>query len=180
MKIAVDFDSVLADTMKLWVFEYNKQYPSKKITIKNINIWNFFDNPEINLTKEEAFVIFDFCWRHWEFLKTMERNLGTKLERLSTLGHVDIVTAVSKNKDSVRKWLIKKNIPNEAVFSDEKWNLKYDYYIDDSPTVAEKVSKMGKICLLMDQPWNREVKTNGKVKRIYSLSHAYDFINGHS
>jgi len=176
MKIAVDFDNVLADTTKLWVFEFNKHYPTKKMTIKDVNIWDFYKKPEINLTKDEAFVIFDFCWRHWEFLKTMERNLWFKMGQLDTLGKVDVVTAVSKNKDAIRKWLARKDIQNEVVFSNEKWNLKYDYYIDDSPTVAAEVSKLGNTCLLMDQLWNRSVKTNGKVKRVYSLGHAYDII----
>jgi len=176
MKIAVDFDNVLADTTKLWVFEYNKYYPTKKISIKDVNIWDFYKKPEINLTKDRAFEIFDYCWRHWEFLKTMERNLWHKMEMLSTLGKVDVVTAAVKNKDSIRKWLADKDIQNELVFHTEKWKLKYDYFIDDSPTVADEVRKTDATCLLMDQLWNKDVKTNGRVKRVYSLGHAYDII----
>jgi len=176
IKIALDFDGVLADTMKLWVFSYNKKFPTKKLTIKDINEWDFYKKEGINLTKEQAFEIFDFCWRHQEFLKSMERNLAYKIEMLGEVGRVDIVTAVVKNREPIRKWLARKNITNDVVFDMEKWKLNYDIYIDDSPIIATNVAKEGKMCLLMDQLWNRDVKTNGKIKRIYSLGQAYDVI----
>ena len=41
MKIALDFDGVLGHTMDLWVDEFNRQHPSKKTTISDVNRWAF-------------------------------------------------------------------------------------------------------------------------------------------
>lgn len=177
MKIALDFDGVLSHTMQAWVDEFNVLHPSKKTTIRDVQEWAFFEKEPFSITYDEAFDIFDFCWKHWEDLRPLEVNQDWKVERLGTLGKLDVVSAIVKNKEGIRRWLATQKIPtNEVVFSQEKWDLSYDIYIDDSPVNVYKIKKAGKICILYDQPWNRNVKTNGQVKRVYSLNHAYDTI----
>lgn len=178
MRIALDFDGVLGHTMDLWVDEYNRQHPSKRITIEDVDRWAFFEKPEIDMSVDDAFEIFDYCWRHWEQIKPNEVDQDVKVNKLKKFGVVDIVTSVVKNKDGIRKWLTMHNIDtHDIVFSQEKWNLDYDLYIDDSPHNAEEIRKLGKICLLYNQDWNRDVKENGKVIRVYGLDHAIDVIN---
>lgn len=177
MRIGLDFDGVLGHTMDLWVDEFNRRHPSKQATIKNVDRWAFYEYDPFNIDQTEAFDIFDYCWRHWEQIKPIEVDQAMKVDRLSTLGNVDIVTAAVKNKDALKKWLSDKGIQyRDFVNSNEKWTLGYDYYIDDSPMNAENIVKQGKMCLLYDENWNRDVKTNGQIKRVYSLDHAYDII----
>lgn len=179
MKIALDFDGVLGHTMDLWVNEFNKQHPSKKTTIEDIQKWSFFESDPFNIDYKEAFEIFDYCWRHWEYIKPLEVDQWFKINELRKLGKVHLVSAVVKNKDSIRKWLIAEGIDtDEVVFAQEKWKLNYDIFIDDSPTNASNIKKEGKICLLYDEAWNRDVKTNGKIIRVYSLNHAISVIKG--
>ena len=177
MKIALDFDGVLAHTMRLWVDEFNRLHPSKKITIKDIDQWSFFKKESIGISYDETFEIFDFCWKHWELLKPLEVDQGLKVEELKKLGKVHLVTSIVKNKESIKKWLVEHEIQvDDTVFDQEKWKLGYDIYIDDSPIVATEVDKVGKICLLYDQPWNKDIKDNKNIKRVYNLNHAIDLI----
>lgn len=177
MKIALDFDGVLSHTMKSWVNEFNILHPSKKTTIKDIQQWAFFEHEPFNINFDEAFEIFDYCWKHWENLDALEVDQDWKVEELGKLGKLDIVTSVVKNKEGVRKWLAEHKIPfNDIVYVQKKWELKYDYFIDDSPSNAQHIKDEGKVCILYDQLWNKDVVTNGKIKRAYSLNHAYDII----
>lgn len=177
MRISLDFDGVLGNTMALWVDEFDRLHPSKKANIWDINEWNFFDKSPFDINVDETFEIFDFCWKHWEQIKPIEVEQSYKINELRKLGKVDVVSAIVKNKDSIRKWLSAQNIEiDDIVFTQEKWKLKYNYYIDDSPSNASKIKIEGKICLLYDQKWNRDVKTNGNIRRVYNLNHAIDVI----
>ena len=178
MKIALDFDGVLANTMELWVDEYNRLHPSKKITMDDIDRWAFFEKENIALSFDHAFEIFDFCWRHSELINPNESNQRFKVNSLRQLGQVDIVTSVIKNKDKIKEWLINHSIAyaSDIVFNQKKWELDYDIFIDDSPSNAEEIRKLGKICLLYNQKWNRDVKEDNQVIRVYSLDHVADVI----
>jgi uncharacterized HAD superfamily protein len=82
------------------------------------------------------------------------------------------------------RWLDKIVISSiEIISKSEKAGLEYDLFIDDSPITALSVSKKGKICLLYDQPWNRNVhdNDNNNIIRINRLSEAASYIkNKHS
>lgn len=170
--------------MDLWVDEFNRLHPTKKSSIRDVTSWAFFEKDPFNISTEHAFEIFDYCWRHWEYIKPVEVDQDVKIEMLRELGTVDIVTSVVKNKDPIKKWLAAHNIkPDNIVFTQEKWKLDYDVFIDDSPHNAEEILKenhmnnKNKICLLYNELWNRSVKTdNDKIIRVYSLNHAYDII----
>ncbi len=178
MRIALDFDGVLAHTMELWVDEYNRLHPSKKITIEDIDRWAFFEKESIGLSYDEAFDIFDFCWRHSELINPNEADQQVKVKRLQKFGKVDIVTSVVKNKEKIKEWISSHGIvPDDIVFTQEKWKLNYDVYIDDSPSNAEKIRDVGKICLLYNQDWNRDVKEDAKIIRVYSLGHVIEILN---
>jgi len=62
------------------------------------------------------------------------------------------------------------------VFSSHKFDLDYDIFIDDSPDNALEISKNNKICLLYNQPWNRDVLETQNIRRVYNLYHAIDVI----
>ena len=176
MKIALDFDGVLAHTMGLWVDEFNRRHPSKKTVITDVKKWSFFQYEPFSITYDEAFDIFDYCWRHAEYIKPLETDQNFRIEELKELGTVDIVTSIIKNKDNIRKWLSTYELkPNDIIFNEEKWNLDYDIFIDDSPVNAAHFIEKGKINVLYDQPWNRECSGSG-IFRIYNLYHAHEII----
>lgn len=176
-KVSLDFDGVLAHTMDLWISEFNKQHSSKKTSIADVTAWAFFERDPFSINEKEAFELFDFCWRHWELIKPVEVDQWYKVEMLKKICKVDVVTSIVKNKDAIRKWLSMYDIkPDDVVFDQQKWKLDYEVFIDDSPHNAENIEKEGKICLLYNQLWNKNVKETKNIIRVYSLDHAIDVL----
>ena len=177
MKIALDFDSVLSDTMIPWVNAYNKRF-NKSITKEtHILKWEFWD--DLDISDKIAFDIFDEVWTEWRQLPPTETNLKEKIENLSTYGQIDVVTEIKeKHILNVKYWLKEHDIPyNDLVpAKGKKASLDYDYFIDDYGKFAIQCSQNGKNCLLYDQPWNRKIEGN-KITRIKKLKGALDIIN---
>ncbi len=184
MKIALDFDGVLSHSMKRWVEIQNQTFKRKKITLRDVDVWAFYE--KFGMTKEECFKIFDKVWGDWTKLIPMEHDLQQKTKMLSKLGEVDIVTTVIEGWiPNITKWLDRENISyNSVVHSEAKHELDYDIYIDDAVKNAEKMLDSGKTVLLYNQPWNHyygdtyfQKGTGGELYRIYNLYHAIDKIN---
>jgi len=175
LKLALDFDSVLSDTMVNWVQKFNKRKDTS-LTKNDVISWTFWNDFDISI--DEAFDIFAEVWSDWKNLPPTEHNLQDKVMKLTKICSIDVVTAVQKNYlQYIKKWLNDKGIIYENFVSSDstKANLDYDVFIDDSPSIAQKSSQIGKICLLYDQPWNRKV-TGKNIIRIKNLNDAYEFI----
>lgn len=180
MRIAQDFDGCLAHTMGRWVQVANTR-KNWHLTMADIDRWAFYE--KWGMSVDEAFSIFDECWRNWERLKPMEHDLNIKTAEMMELGEVDIVTSIdAKHEESIFEWLKFHGIKyNNLVHRSNKHELPYDVYVDDSPINAQKLLDAGKIILLYDQPWNRGVGYSdgggGQMKRIYNIRHAIDEID---
>ncbi len=175
INVAVDFDSVLADTMVVWVHYYNKKY-GKSLVKADVHSWEFWR--DFGISREEAFTIFDYAWLDWENLPATEIDLSRTIERLSQYAKMDIVTSTKAPIENVKKWLEHQLISycNFIHIKEEtKLDLDYDIFIEDAPDVADAVSKYEKVCLLYDQPWNRKAFTKN-VFRIYNLREAIGFL----
>lgn len=190
MRLALDFDGVLSDTINSWIDKYNQiyTYDLKKdfITSRYVEHWNFFEG--LGLTQEQGFDIFSMAWSDWKNLKPMEPHLKQKTKILHNLVDVDIVTAVQPdNLNDISQWLDWHHISyRNIVHSHAKHELDYDIYIDDASRNIQDVFNSGKIGLLMNQPWNRDMKdqidinvdysVGGKIQRVYNLYHAIDIV----
>lgn len=193
MKIGLDFDGVTGYTTKLWVEKFNEKYQTS-ITTRNIDRWGFYE--PLGITLNECMEIFGETWKDWKKLEPMEQDMWQKTRMLCNLGTVDIVTNASPDvRLQLEKWLgVHKISYNELIFSSSKWDLDYDVFIDDSPSNIEKIYKAGKIALVYNHAWNRDIKEKsnvfehgactyvdhdkGQIRRIYNLYHAIDFIKG--
>ena len=127
MKIALDFDGVLSNTMKRWVDVYNKK-PNKhaQISTRDISEWAFFEKWGMNL--EQAFDIFDECWGDWRKLEPLEPDQWQKTKMLCNLGEMDIVTAVTeKYVPNIELWADCQGLHyGKIVHSKAKQELNYD------------------------------------------------------
>lgn len=94
MKIALDFDSVLSDTMVRWVINFNNRY-EKSYSKKHVTKWEFWS--DFNIGKDEAFEIFEETWEQWENLPPTEDQLSKKTKKLNEIGKVDVVSNVSSS-----------------------------------------------------------------------------------
>jgi len=168
--------------MKAWIQKYNKKY-NANLTIRFIEKWGFYE--DLGMSVEECFVIFNQAWADIDNLESIEQDIWQKTKMLSNLGTVDIVTSVYPEQAAkVKEWLDRQGVVrNKIVFTQDKTILEYDVFIDDSPSNIVKVVQNGKIGLLYNQPWNRQVDVQqdiftgqGQIFRVYNLYDAIDMI----
>lgn len=177
LNIALDFDSVLSDTMISWVNRYNEKFQSSISKETHILKWEFWN--DLGISSEQAFEIFDEVWSDWHSLPPTEQDLKEKVEKISDFGTVDIVTEIKdEHLIHIKLWLKEHDIPHGKLkhAQGKKAKLDYDYFIDDHPDFALECSSNGKNCLLYDQPWNKNIEGD-KITRINGLNDALGIIS---
>ncbi|MEM3066324.1 MAG: hypothetical protein QXI81_03225 [Nitrososphaerota archaeon] len=178
MKIALDLDGVLANSISVWLKIWNESR-NDSLKLEDVKCWDFWKG--LGITSNEFHRIFYKTWKNWQSIPPTEPDLLNKVALLKELGEVDIVTSRPKNtKAYVLKWLRKHELSdNNVVFVNirsKKSELGYDFYIDDSPVNAEEIASAGKYVALYDRPWNRSVKESERIKRVMNLKEAHSFI----
>jgi len=174
VKIALDVDGVLADTIRSWLRLCNKRF-GMNLTYDQIDHWNFWKDVGIN--QEDFEGLFNEAWYNWRVLPPTEDKLAAKVELLKNIGKVDIVTG--RTLDTMRyveKWLAMQSINCNKIVVVEpdktKGHLDYDIFIDDSPLNAIDAAERGKMALVYDQPWNSHLDQRDNLFRIRDLSEA--------
>ena len=169
MRIAVDLDGVLADTMVTFCRILNERH-STQFTVDSFIHWNAWDIAHI--TKDEFFRTLDEAWFDWRTIPPTEENLGEKVARLKNFGEVNIVTGRSEaTVPHANSWLQQHHIPYHkfvrTVSTRSKVKLNYDLYIDDSAELMSLIaSRLDSNGILYSQPWNRNA---GNMPRIFRI-----------
>jgi len=159
LRIAVDLDGVLADTIVSVCQILNSRRP-KPLTVESFDRWRAWEIAGI--TQDEFFAALDESWFSWETLPPTEERLDTKVGSLGRFGTVDIVTGRSSATVSqANSWLKHQGISFDSFVRTDnsttaKLDLEYDLYIDDSSELmALLASKLHGSGILYLQPWNR-------------------------
>ncbi|MDW8073771.1 MAG: hypothetical protein RMJ28_06025 [Nitrososphaerota archaeon] len=179
MKIALDLDGVLSDSMGLWVEIWNSRYGPPALGVEDIREWDFWRG--LGITQEMFNEVFDEVWRSWARLRPLEENIGEKVARLTQLGKVDIVSGRAvKHLPYVKSWLKHHRIRYDSIFLGvpAKNRLNHTVFIDDSPIEAAQIAGTGRYVLLRDQPWNRHVPERRFILRVRSLDEAFQRLVG--
>jgi uncharacterized HAD superfamily protein len=159
LRIALDFDNVLADTTGAWLRYYNKNY-NKSIDKSDLNEYYFWDI--LNISKNEAFKIFSIVWSNWKELPLLEKDSISIVNGIARIAEIDLVTSALVD---MKDWITNKNFKfNKIIYTQQKKHLKYDIFIEDSPYEAMNIVKNNKICILYDQPWNRLIQCNNLIR----------------
>ena len=166
---ALDFDSVLADTMVIWVKEYNERHRTH-ITKNDISAWDI--SKILPIAPEEISKIFNYIWEYrWEEIPPCEPHQNSSIENIHKRGfRISILTRRDRPTVSyVARWL-----DHHDIFSDDlifvydsmpKSEYPFDFILDDSPTNLIDITAP-KVGLLFDQPWNKDFQWPLRIKSL--------------
>jgi uncharacterized HAD superfamily protein len=169
LRIAVDLDGVLADTIASFCRIINERY-LKQFEPASFTHWNAWEIAGI--TESEFFQTLDEAWSQWPALRPTEDDLCSKVERLRNCGKVDIVTGRSQETVSFAiRWLEEQRIPYDEFVRTEstraKMKLKYDLFIDDSADLMRLIaSRLDANGILYSQPWNMKTPDMPRIFRV--------------
>ena len=154
---AIDFDSVLADTMTVWTKEYNKLNHTN-ITKNQITLWDI--GKTLPMLPAEISGMFKNVWKyHWKRVPPTEPMLGEIIKRIHRRGYrISIITRRERSTVAyVAKWLDYHDIYcDDLIFiydNTPKAEYPFDILVDDAPiNIIDIVSP--KVGILFNQPWN--------------------------
>jgi uncharacterized protein len=156
--LAIDLDSVLADTMIIWAEEFNKRNDSS-ITKDNITSWDISKIFDISIT--EVSDIFTYIWdKRWVDIPATEPSIGQIVSNLHNKGfRISILTKRYRSSVSnVINWLDLHKIHCDDllfVYDDApKTAYPFDILVDDAPINFSDLSHP-RIGILFNQPWNK-------------------------
>lgn len=165
MKIAVDFDDVIVDTMELFIEEWNRKYhlPFAPYLKRNqIYTWNL---PR-QLGCEPSVVRGVYEVLDYSNVRTFEAAVAF-INKLRDDGHSVIVLSSNPRFEDLRNWMsshglqrvaLKAGIGNKAGWLRDN---DYDILIDDRPTYLKGATTVGAHAIRFLQPWNKSMERDG-------------------
>ncbi|MDD4238249.1 MAG: hypothetical protein PHT62_06810 [Desulfotomaculaceae bacterium] len=177
MRIGVDIDGVLADSLPLWVKELNN-YFKKNMSLQEIQLQDI--SRTYGITGEE---LLDFLHDRGRFLMTSPLPLDGASYYLNQIKKSHDVFIVSARHErfggETRDWLHKNSLPYDEILllgSHDKREAcltnDLNVLIEDTLKISVEVSAAGVPVLLMDAPYNQGVLP-GLVYRTHSWQDIY-------
>ena len=171
LKIAIDLDGVLAESMTVWCEIANKEYGTH-FKMEDLDSWSWWTKSPVS--KDDFYRILDESWDRWEKIPPTEPDIARKVSRIESFGDLDVVTGRSKQTvEAARSWIDSQKIGFRNFVRVLGWRdkilLDYDVYIDDAPDLMPLVSRSPTAwAVLYDRPWNRNVSDLPKILRAKS------------
>jgi 5'(3')-deoxyribonucleotidase len=162
IKIALDMESVLADTHPYFIEKYNKEFNTNYSTCE-IDNWDWV---RTKVNWEDFDRIMQNGWEnnHTE-ITPREENIDTIIPELNTIASdttVDIVTGRTGVEREMKEWLTNHDVTQYSDListTKKKTQLGYGVYIDDNPNMVKYIQDTD-ILILIQGPHNRYVDTN--------------------
>src|SRR5260370_37440360 len=103
MKIGVDLDGVLAESMLGWGERANKEFGTH-LTMEDLDSWSSWK--KFPISKDDFYRILDESWDDWQKIPPTEPEIAGKVARIEKFGDLDIVTGRSKRTlEAARSWV---------------------------------------------------------------------------
>ena len=171
LKIAVDLDGVLAESMLVWCDRANKEFGTS-LRMEDIDSWSWWKR--IPISKDDFYRILDESWNEWRVIPPTEPEIAEKVARVQKFGDLDIVTGRSKRTvEAARSWVDSQKVRYGRFVRVLGWRdkilLDYDVYIDDAPDLMPLISRSPTAWgVLYERPWNKNVGEMPKVLKAKS------------
>ena len=168
LKIAVDLDGVLAESMLIWCDRANKEFGTR-MKMEDLDSWASWR--KFSISKDDFYRILDESWLDWEQIPATEPGIARKVARIVKFGDVDVVTGRSKTtEEAAKRWVESQKLRYRHFVRVTGWrdkaSLDYDVFIDDAPDLMSLIShNPTRWAILYDRPWNRNVPRMPKVLR---------------
>ena len=173
LRIAVDLDGVLAETMTAWCKRANEQLGTR-LQLDDLDTWASWS--KFGITRDQFYRLLDEAWDEWQEVPPTEPGLAGKVAKLQPYGSLDIVTGRSRRTvEGARNWLAHYKIPYERFVRvpgmRDKVYLNYDVYVDDAPELMPLISRNPVMRgILYERPWNRDVPDMARVFKVENWS----------
>jgi 5'(3')-deoxyribonucleotidase len=173
LRIAVDLDGVLAESMLVWCERVNKEF-GMMLKMEDLDSWSPWK--KFAISKDDFYRILDESWEDWKQVPPTEPRVASKVARIEKFGDIDVVTGRSRTTEQAAiNWVQHQRIRHRHFVRVAGWRdklvLNYDVYIDDAPDLMPLVSHSPlSWAILYDRPWNRDVPNLPKVLRAESWS----------
>jgi len=163
LRIAIDIDGTLVNTLQEWINEYNKEYGKFK-QYKDTTDYDFPDDKWWKVIIGNA----EVHTRSKPFPHSIESILN-----LSLAHNMLFITSCHPKNYVFKMILIEKLFPNmnsALHFTQEKWFVDWDILIEDSPHILKQVTNnqnehdRNKLIILMERPYNAAYRTKTSVK----------------
>jgi uncharacterized protein len=171
LKIAVDLDGVLAESMLVWCERANREFGTH-LKMEDLDSWSSWKKYQIS--KDDFYRILDESWDEWLEIPPTEPEIAEKVAHVEKFGELDIVTGRSKRTlQAARNWADNQKVRYRRFVRVLGWRdkilLDYDVYIDDAPDLMPLISRSPKAWgILYERPWNRSVGDMPKVLKAKS------------
>ena len=171
LKIAVDLDGVLAESMLVWCKRANKEFGTG-LKMEEIDSWSWWKKTSIS--EDDFYRILDESWEEWREIPPTEPRIAEKVAQIEEFGDLDIVTGRSKRTvEAARDWVDNQKIRYRSFVRVLGWRdkifLNYDVYIDDAPDLMPLISRSPSAwAVLYERPWNRSVADMSRVLKAKS------------
>jgi 5'(3')-deoxyribonucleotidase len=171
LKIAVDLDGVLAESMLVWCKRVNEEFGTH-LKMEDLDSWSSWK--KFSISKDDFYRILDETWDKWPEIPPTEPDIAEKVARIKNFGELDIVTGRSKGTvEAARSWVDNQKVLYQRFVRVLGWRdkilLDYDVYIDDAPDLMPLISRSPKSWgVLYERPWNRNVGDMPKVLKAKS------------
>ena len=171
LRIAVDLDGVLAESMLVWCKRANEEFGTH-LKMEDLDSWSSWK--KFAISKDDFYRILDESWDEWQKIPPTEPELAEKVARIEKFGDLDIVTGRSKRTvDAARSWVDDQKVRYRRFVRVLGWRdktlLNYDVYIDDAPDLMPLISRsLTSWGVLYERPWNKNVGDMPKVLKAKS------------
>jgi 5'(3')-deoxyribonucleotidase len=170
--LAIDLDSVLADTMVLWAEEFNKR---KKTSIVKDDIVSWELSETFNIPVKEISQIFTDIWQlRWDEIPPTEPDISYTTKVLHQNGYrISILTKRFRpSVANVAKWLDLYDVYCDDllfIYDDRpKGEYPFDILVDDAPVNLMHIRTPRK-GILYNQPWNRDFIWPTRISKLIQL-----------
>ena len=188
MKIAFDFDNVIADFINTFIILAEAEY-NIEVNYNNIKNYDFSEQDGLGLTPEQyKDLVNKICASN--YLTGLQNQMENMYDVLSTIYHYkyiyDPIVIISnrRHRKPVDEWLktylrgIRYSLFLLAGQDVSKGGilraLGYDAIIEDNPKECKDILEQGFMPIVFDHPWNRELGEG--YKRIKNLREVLEIV----